>query len=265
MLFDSGVPSLVSWTRALIGDPASAASPQWDDTTEVEIAINRQYLMLREIGRGFGGGTTTKRALDDAVAGQIEYDKPDDLVKLEAVELSGNGANLSTASPSTEIIYCRPWPAEKAYEAYNTEVLTEAGTRCFLQDSKIGIVAPPTAAMVGTNTIRFLYEASTAELTTNDEPELPRPHHDLICMLAAIELKDMRDMDFSSLWVRVYGQHPFDPASRMFQFKSAMQDALAMHEDTIAAQGLISQRGSIDIVSGTARRRRSGSWARDRY
>ena len=257
MLFNSGTPSLVGWTRALVGDPATAASEQWDDTTEVKPAINRAYLDLREISRSYGMDQTTKRAYADAVASQIYYQRPTDIVRLRALELSDNGSNLSTATPAAaNILYPKPWPAEKALQAYNSEVITAVGERFGLQDDHFFIVAPPTSTQAGTNTIRILYESSTSELSGDtDEPELFRPYHDLICYRAAVQLKLMRDMDASDIFGIAQ--------EKEYRFRMACQDAVAMDEDTIAAQGLRQQRTG--IVSGTTQRVYRGSTDNDVY
>ena len=256
MLFNSGDDSLVAWTRALVGDLPTTA-PQWDTTTEIKIAVNRAYLDLREIARSFGMDATTKRSYADAVASQIYYQKPADIVKLQAVEVSNDGTNLATGSPSSEnILYPKPWPAEKALQSYNLESTTEVGSYFFLQDDHFGIVAPPTSTQAGTNTIRILYEASTTELSNDaDEPDIFRPYQDLICYRAAIQLKLMRDMEAGDLAAMAREKEE--------RFRMACQDAVAMYEDAVPVQGLRQQ--PVAVAVGTVQRTRRGSRANDVY
>lgn len=269
MLFDSATsgaaPSdgssgtLTYFTRFLLGDPVTAASEQWSEA-DIKAAINREYQSLREIARQFGLGATTKRTYATGVASQIYYQRPADIVKLEAVEVSNTGSNLATATvAAADILYPQPWPAEKALQAYNTRILTDVAERFFLQDDHIGILAPITSTQAGTNSIRLLYEASTTELSADsDEPEIPRPYHDLICYRAAVVLKVMRGQDASDLAAIAQNKE--------YGYRLACQDAVAMYEDAIPVQGLRQQPSTIHTVTvGTVSRTVRGNADNDVY
>lgn len=185
MLFVTGDPNLVGYTRDLVRDPSSAPRATFT-TQQVKDFINNAYLALRDLARFGGQGTALKIAYDAPVAGQVEYSKPVDFVKLVSCELELAGLNLSTTAPSAaNIRILTPADFTAAWQDYQVDRTTEPEF-VSIRDDKIAVIAPPAAAAVGTNALRFVYEASTALLSADgDEPVMARPFHDVICLKAA--------------------------------------------------------------------------------
>ena len=242
MLLNSGTTSLLSYTRLLLNDESGAANPQWSDAA-LKAHINRAYLKAKAIGKAYRQGQGLKRTYATGVADQIYYQRPADLTHLEAVEVSGNGSDLSTTAPtSSSVLYAKPWTAEKALEGYNTRYITQVAERCFLGDDHFGIVAPLTATEAGTNSIRILYGASSTELTGDtDEPIMNRDFHDLLCYWAAMRARTSREMDI--------GELRDEARDLAYEYRIAVQEEMAMYEDDISTVGVREQE--TPIVGGS--------------
>ena len=186
MLFVSGSPNLVGYTRDLVRDSSTAPNPMFTDQ-QVKDFLNNSYLALRDAARFVGQGTALKIAYDAPVDGQIEYSKPADFVKLVSCELELAGLDLSSTAPaSANIRLLTPVDFTAAWQDYQTD-RTTTSQFVSIRDDKITIIAPPGAAAVGSNAMRFVYEASTALLSADgDEPTIARPYHDVICLNAAV-------------------------------------------------------------------------------
>lgn len=196
MLFDSGTPSLYSYTADMAGDPTTAPSPMWTEQ-QVKDAINARYLMLREAMRMKARGHQNKRTYATSVADQLYYANPADLAgKLVLVEIEPDGKDLSSDTTAAPIIL-KPFESKEALHGEVTGVVTET-KYVFRHDQHFGVVTPPSTG--GSNALRITYEAVTTELSADgDEPDLPRQFHRLLCYQAAIELKTQKDYDTSGL------------------------------------------------------------------
>jgi hypothetical protein len=75
MLFNSGTPSLIGYTRFLVNDPTTAAS-QMFSAQEVKDAINYAYQVLVDEGRLQETGVGEKRTYSTTVADQLFYSLP---------------------------------------------------------------------------------------------------------------------------------------------------------------------------------------------
>lgn len=203
MLFNSGTPSLVSYTQTLAGSPATAQSPLFG-TQEAKDAVNDAYVMFMELARQTSSGYGVKRAYDDAVADQMFYELPDDFIKMVLVEVDVDGNDLSTTTPpNANIAVPRHEPNMDVLEMRERNLLSEAqyyfyhggaaaGTRHF------GIAEAPETA--GTNSIRITYEASAEELSGDtDEPMIPQNYHRLIARRAAYLLRLQNDLPVRDL------------------------------------------------------------------
>jgi len=199
MLLDSGTTSLLGFTRLLVDDPSTAPSKMFSDAT-IKSFLNVRYLELREKARFVGQGSALKIAYDDAVSGTYLYSMPTDFVRLMDAQIDLDGGDLSALAPSAaRIRVLEPNDFTTAWQAYQAETLTEASTVSIF-NRQIAILAPPDATAAGTNSIRFVYEASTAELTnTTDEPTINRQFHDVICRLAALDLLSTKNMENQTL------------------------------------------------------------------
>lgn len=200
MQLNSGTPSLIEQTREYAGDPAG--SPQNLFTPQlVTNMINSAYTSLRlKAGIQDASGLRKKRSYADAVEDQIFYEKPLDYHRALSIELATEGQNLATTTPEPgEILFLNPSDEILAMRLYNTGEV-DSPKYSFLHEKHFGIVGPPGADQVGTNTLRLTYEASTTALVDDaDEPTIPRDHHELLCVKAAIRLRVTREMDYQDL------------------------------------------------------------------
>ncbi len=194
MLFNSGNPSLVGRTRHYANDPSTAANPRFADQ-EVKDAINVRYLELRDLIAVSDDGTARKRAYADGVAVDSPddhfYSLPADFVRRLRVEISSTAKDLSTTLPGSDpdIVVLEPIAYDAALDFYYKSEGTESARYVFRHDMHFGISPPLTATEAGTKSIRITYEASTTLLSGDtDEPDLPRPHHDVIALGAAMDL-----------------------------------------------------------------------------
>jgi hypothetical protein len=225
MLFNSGTTSLLSHTRVLAGDPASAPSQLFADQI-VKDFINTEYLGMYDIARQFGVGQGEKRSYADIVADQLYYELPVGFMKMLLVEVEGDGVDLttSTASPTS----LKPLSGDVALQGYEAGIYSST-EYYFIHNQHLGIVSPVGTA--GTNTLRLTYEGEGTDLAGDtDEPELPRTYHSLICYLAAIGLRETMDLDVRGL-ERV-------AARKMGQFMQAMHDNMADFEGQAYVAGL---------------------------
>jgi len=201
MLFNSGTPSLIDFTRYLLADPSTAAKPMFTDAI-YKVFLNVEYLALREVARFVGQGSGLKIAYDDAVDGTIGYSMPADFIRMRSVLLDTAGNDLSGAPSATTATVLEPVDFALGHRAWQTDELTSPKYYA-IQDRVVAILAPPGAAAVGTNSIQFVYEASTAELSGDtDEPTIGRPHHQLICLRAAITMLATKNQENQVLMIR---------------------------------------------------------------
>ena len=180
-------------------DPSGAPRPLFTDA-EIKSYLNVWYLTLREEARFVGEGSALKIAYDTAADGTIEYAMPVDFIRLRSTEIDLDGGDLSALAPNAarikvleEIDYVQAW------QSYQLETLTTIST-VSLRDRFIAILSPPDSTAAGTNSIRFVYEASTAELSGDtDEPTLARPHHPTIARMAAVNMLATKGLQNSTL------------------------------------------------------------------
>lgn len=251
MLFNSGNRALLATTRRYAGDPSTAANPrltdqQWKDE------INTEYLELRDLVRIGDEGWCRKRAYATGVAvddpSDHFYSLPADFVGRLRVEISTLGADLSTTLPGSDasIQVLTPAGWDVALDHYNLSNGTSDIQYVFMHDQHFGISTPLTATEAGTNSIRLTYEASTTELSGDtDEPDLPRPHHNVIALGAALRGNLGDGLDIRDLERRYEGAR-----ARLLR---AVRDRLADYESTIRVSGLPFGRGRISNVGKVKR------------
>ncbi len=198
MLYSSATnntPSLVSFTRHLIGDPSDGVGRTLFTPNEVRHAINLAYDALRDKMRRQEVGWTNKVTYLSPVAGEIHIDLPDDFVRVERLDLDVEGRDLSQTPLEDATLSKYTYSTEdQAMDAFHAEGV-ETTPVYFLSDQQVGLVPPANEESAGTNTLRLTYQASTPHLTNpTDEPAIPRPHHELICYRAAISLGEGRGL-----------------------------------------------------------------------
>lgn len=202
MLFNSGTPSLVSQAHEYAGDPTGGPQSLFGASSSqlVKNAINFAYMEMRVMGQLKDVGVAVKRTYATTVAGQIFYQIPADADKLKMVEIETGGQDLTTvAITSASIVVLEPKEEDVAMKLYNAGDVTST-IYLFIHDQHFGIVSPPIAGSVGSNAMRLTYEAASAALSGDtDEPDIPRNHHELIAVKAAIRLLITREMDPSGL------------------------------------------------------------------
>ena len=224
MLYDSGDPSLLSYTRDLASDPDSAASEIWSEA-RVKAAIDDAYLEMREVARQTGDSIEVKRSYATSVADQLWYELPADFKRSVLVEISTTGADLSgTGSPTV----LKPLALDTALDGYETGSFT-AIEFVAMGDGHFAVLAPPDTG--GANALRLTYEAETSALSNDtDEPSVPEPHQYLICYKAAVSLRASENLEHDNL-LRLAMQK-----ERLFRI--AMQDRLGDNEGQMAVVGL---------------------------
>jgi hypothetical protein len=195
VLLNDGTESLVTAARRWAGDPSTAANPMFDTEDDVIPSINVAYLDLMDQLRVPGTGWTRKMTYLDGQAfsgpDDFFYPLPGDFVGRLRVEISSNGSDLSLATAgSNAVVVLEPAAYDKSLDYYYVGSGGTSDVRyAFIFGRTFGISTPLTAAEAGTRSIRLTYEASTPQLVEDsDEPDLPRPHHDLIAMGAALRL-----------------------------------------------------------------------------
>lgn len=239
MQLNTGNPSLLGLTHLYSGDPSNSPNPMWA-VQEKKDAINIAYEEMRELARLKNEGQTRKRSYTDLVDGQIFYSLPAEFVGRLGVEISGNGSNLSTAAVSAaDIVILEPIGYDAALDAIAQNVLTEP-KYSFVHGEHFGIAPPPGAALVGTNTVRITYEASTTHLSADgDEPEILRPYQYLIAVKASMLLRMSKDLDYEKL------QNMWAVGIRLYQ--SATSERLADYEGSMAWAGATATRRSVNF------------------
>lgn len=251
MLFNSGNPNLVAQSRLYADDPSTAAQPQWS-TQRHKDAINVAYLQLRDLARLIDVGFARKRAYADGVAADDPSDAfyalPADFAGRLRVEISTNGSDLSTTlpadQPSIKVLEVVSWDA--AMDAYNLGVETSA-RYTFIHDQHFGIFPPLSATEAGTKSIRITYEASSVELSGDtDEPDLPRPYHDLIAMRSAINLRMSKDLPIRDLERRY--------ELGVIQFRRAVYTSIEDKDKQMSVAGRNTSRRRRRIRQGSVRR-----------
>ncbi len=245
MLFVSGAPNLVDFTRFMARDPAGAPNPLFT-TLEVKAVVNLTYLQLREKMGAKDVGHGNKRTYADSIADQMYYAKPSDLERPISVELEDLGKNLATsAQADVNPIFLMPKESKEALQAFETGKLAGA-TYVFLHDTHFGIVNPPTAAQAGTLAIRMLYQATSAELSADgDEPTIAKPHHPLICYRSAAVLLAAKGLDLGDLPALIKDTEG--------PFLRSLSDNFESLSEVIPAAGLRSSRGIRTKVGSIAR------------
>lgn len=200
MLFNSGTPSLVSYTKTLLSDPTTAPREMFPEA-DVKLFINDAYTDLREMARQVGDNSALKISYEDAVEDQVDYTLPLDWVRLRSVHIDTEGNDLSKLPDNTKSRRLIPHDYVTVYDAWQLDKLTtNSMTYVGLLDRSFGIIGPPTADSVGTNSIRLMYEASTTELSADaDEPTIARPHHYLICYMAASRALATKDQTMNQV------------------------------------------------------------------
>ena len=228
MLYNTGTPSLVSFTRDLMGDPSSAASPI-QPTAKVKAFINSAYTEMREEARVFSEGVEVKRSYADTVADQLWYELPADFKKMVLVEVDSVGGDL-TASTGAPVVL-EPLALDTALTGYETGSFSEA-QYVAMGSGHFALIAPVSTA--GSNSLRITYESETTELSADgDEPAFPEPHQYLICYKAAVSLKASDNLEHDDL-LRLM-------LLKQRAFRIAMQERLGDNEGTMAIAGLVDQ------------------------
>lgn len=230
MLYDSGTPSLLTYTRDLAGDPDSAASEIWSEA-RVKAAINDAYLEMRETARMFHTGPEVKRAYADTVANQLWYELPADFKRMVMVEVESSGVNLSTTKGNPTVL--EPLALQVALDGYQTGAFT-ALKYVAMGDGHFAVIGPVTTA--GTKSLRITYEAETDALSNDtDEPaDIPEPHQYLICYKAAVSLRASENLEHDNL-LRLTLQ-------KERSFRIAMQERYNSDDDQMAVAGLTDQK-----------------------
>jgi len=225
MLYNTATPSLVSYTRDLAGDPASASSELWADA-RVQAAVNDAYLELREEARMLGGGAEVKRTYATSVADQLWYQLPADFKKMVLCEVSTDGSDLSgTGTPQV----LDPLALDVALEGWETGAFTSP-KYVAMGDTHFAVVAPVDTG--GSSSIRITYEAETPALSAvGDEPVLPEPHQYLICYKAAVSLRASENLEHDALMRLMLMKER--------AFRIAMQERLDDPEGQLVVTGLI--------------------------
>jgi hypothetical protein len=240
MLYNTGTPSLVSYTRDIAGDPASAASEMWSDA-RVKAAINDAYLEMREVARSFGEGIDVKRSYATTVANQLWYSLPSDFKRLLIAEVDPDGGDLSaSASP----VVLQPMALDAALEGYETSAFS--GTNYVAMGSgHIALVNPVSTG--GSNSLRLTYEAEPSVLSDDDdEPAFPEVHQYLICYKAAFSLKLSEGLPVNDIIMPLRYKEQ--------SFRNAMQERMTDPEGKVSVAGLIDKPRS--TVFGTVYRRK---------
>lgn len=203
MLFNSGNLSLVSRTRTLAGNPASEPSDLYA-TQDIQDAINLAYEELWNKAKRAKVGWGVEESYCAATAGEVFFEPPNDIDgSVLSVTLQEEGLDLSSAGVTGTILH--PKDGETAQKLYESGDLTSP-RYFFFQDALYGIVSPP--EVTGGNAIRIRYQQELTHLSADeDEPKIPQSYHDLICLLAAMDLrvsKDLSYQDVASLASRKY-------------------------------------------------------------
>ena len=235
MYFYTGTTNLVSVTRDLAGDPASAASPLFSDQ-RVKDAINDQYIDLREAARQQGGGSGQKRSYADTVANQIFYELPSDFHRMVLMEVEYNGRDLSSDSNASST-FLREIGADTGIEIVEGGDITKSNAY-FIHDQHVGLTNPVLTG--GTNSMRISYECGTVELSAVDDvPDIPANFHRLIAYKAAVILRVTMDLPVDDLAAL---------AARMeARFLRAMQDQGWSNESQFAVAGLGGKRNQTNF------------------
>jgi hypothetical protein len=178
-----------------LDDPAAAPKVLFTEA-DIKSALNVRYLELREKARFVGDGSALKITYETGVNGTYLYDLPADFLRLKTVHVDLDGGDLSSIGPgSARIRLLEPQPFENVWDAYQVEKLIET-RHVSIFDRQYAILAPIDADSAGSNSIRLVYEAATAELTQDDdEPTISRHFHDVIPRLAAVDLLASKNMD----------------------------------------------------------------------
>jgi len=244
VLLNSGTTSLLGYTRLLLGDPATAPVPLFADAT-IYSHLNVWYQTMREKARFVGDGSALKIAYDTGVDGTIEYSKPADFVRLREVHVDLDGGDLSALAPNAaRIRILDKVDYTEAYNAYQAEELVDIQA-VSIRDATIAILAPIGATAAGSNSIRFVYEASTADLSGDtDEPDFARPHHHTICRLAAMDMmvtKNLENSTQANLALRALDEFERYVSDELWQPNSVAWVAGLSDQDTYAQRS-----GTID-------------------
>ncbi len=195
MLFNSGNPNLVDYTRFIVGDPTTAASTQYTDQ-EVKDAINIAYLNLVGLIKTIDDTPFLKKSYTDTVKDQDSYTLPGDFFQMSSVfiQLDGKDLTLPTTQDATE------------YSPIDINLLhshQQAGTSDIyiysIKHNQIEIY--PTVKTPGTNALLLIYQYSPVKLSADtDAPQIiPEEYHDLIALEAAITLRLARDLSVNTL------------------------------------------------------------------
>jgi hypothetical protein len=225
-------------------DPSTAPKTMFTDA-QIKSALNVRYLELREKARFVGDGSGKKIAYETGVNGTYLYNVPADFVRMTSVHIDLDGGNLSSLAPNAaRIRILKPTPFENAWDAYQAETLTDIEAVSIF-NRQYAILAPVDADAAGTNSIRLVYEAATAEMTGDtDEPTIARPFHDVISRLAAVDLLATKNME-NSIQTNI-------AFARMREFELAASEELWSPDSVAFVAGLDDQddftqrQGTID-------------------
>lgn len=254
MLLNAGTETLITAVRRWANDPSTAANPRFDTAADITPSINVEYLFLRDLLRLPDNGYAKKVTYLDGQAAttpeDVYYPLPDDYVGRLRVEISTSGANLSTTLPGSQanVKVLTPAGYDRALDHYYVD---SGGTSdikyVFMMDREFGISTPLTSTEAGTKSIRLTYEASTDELQSdNDEPQIPRPYHDVIAMGAAIRLLIGHDL-------------PIGDLERRYEFKkAAMQRSAWNRMADYTSQIVVANRTPSTRRSNVGKVRRRG-------
>jgi len=224
MLFVTGEPNLVGRTRYYAGNPETEPSKLYGDQ-DVKNAINIAYDELWGRARSLGVDWSIESALISSVADQILYTLPADFDgKILSVELQEDGLAIADG---VDTVFLRPKSATTSLEGWREGDFTKS-LYYFLHEDSFGIVSPPSSS--GANSIRITFEGEINYLAADgDEPKIPRSHRDLICLLAAISLREGKDLDSAGLRAEAARKYPI--------FIESMQEPVLDLEDQMTAVG----------------------------
>jgi len=104
LLFNSGNPNLLDYTRFLVNDPTTAASTQYT-TQEVKDAVNLSYFDILAQIKSWDPTVFQKISYANTINSQKYYLLPSGFVKLRSLYIDHEGKNLSSDTTATRQKY----------------------------------------------------------------------------------------------------------------------------------------------------------------
>lgn len=238
MQFNTGNPSLVSYTELLAGQPSNITGSLYPEQ-EVKDAVNQAYQELWDKAVDSDPGWGRKESFVTSVADQILYALPSDFGgRIIDVAIDLEGKDLSSDSTATwnYLTQSEHEDALKEYRLGNISSTSEFYAEIRAGSSKFGIVSPPGTG--GSNSISIIYEVEYTPLSADvDEPIIPQAFHKLICYLAAISLRVQKDFDVRNLQLE---------SQRLYtSFLERVNALTPDHDASFSRAGVTNERHSI--------------------